>query len=253
MLFFALIAGAVEPPDDDGFSYTITVHGAPAIRQARWDAIIALKRLGWKPRDRNGGRTVFKPPRPWLGRAELDADGNLYFRYPLVRFRSANLAETEPYDPTESNPNMMRAPGGHVFPGGVTLPAGQAGLWLKPSRRILDSWYRKTRVAVEPELQTLALAKRDTAVRADLDRLVTRLDALWELGEPLVGSQPVPKERRTEVVLAHWATRADNFAGRQATVTIETWIRNNLEPSEAQRRDAEAKRPDGRALPTSSR
>ena len=161
------------------------------------------------------------------------------------------MAPTEPFDPTESNPNLVRAPGGHVGSEGVTLPAGQVGLYLKPSERILDAWYARVREAVEPELQTLAMAKRDTQVRADLDRLVDRLDALWKSGEPLSGSAPVPEDQRVDAALTHWATRADNFAGRQATVTVEKWLRNTVELTDTQRKRAEALRPDGRTLSAS--
>lgn len=253
MLLFALLAAAAPVPDDDGFSYTITVHGEPAIRQARWDAVIALKRLGWDPRQKDGGRTVFKPPRPWLGRAELDAEGNLSFRYPLVRFRSASLSPTQPMDPTESNPHLQRSPSGHMRDGGFTLPAGQAGLWIKPSHKILDGWYDRTRIAVEPQLRNLAIARRDTAIAARLDEVIAQLDALWADGTPLVGGQPVPEPERTRAVLFFWATRADSFEGQQVTRTVETWLRNNVEPTEEQRTAAEKLRQDGRRLPRPDR
>lgn len=238
---------AAEPAD--AFAYEITVYGEPLVRQARWDLVIALKRMGWEPKQRSGGHTVFKPPRPWLGRADLTADGELSFRYPLVRFKRPGLANTTPDDPTETNPNLIRDPGGHVGSEGITLPAAQARMWLLPSRRILDGWYERTRKQVEPEIRTLRVAQRDTAVKGQLEELVEDLDALWEEGEPLVGTQPVPKEKRLNAVLLHWATRAESFEGAQSTVAIETWLRNTVEVTEADCDTIQTLRQDGRACP----
>jgi len=248
---------ALPEVSSESFDYEIIVYGAPAIRQARWDLLIALKRQGWEPIDKRGGATAFKPPRRWLGRGHLDAEGNLDFGYPAVAFQKAALSD--PND-IESNPNLQRDTEGMVvqLPSGEvvsTLPAGQASLWVLPSRALLNGVYAKVREAVKPEVDRFHRVLRDTAVRAELDALPDRLDALWSDGVPLVGSTPVEGiQARRAAILRFWATRADTFEGRQVTKATESWIRNILQDSEhpvteAEREQAESQRQDGRKLP----
>lgn len=243
-----------EATEEDEFAEEITVYGENAIRQARWDLITALNRMGWDPVDKPNGRTAFKPPRRWMGRARLDAEGNLSFTYPVVRFQKISAAEPRPI---ESNPAFDRDIGGNVVEtsGGVvsTLPAGNASLWLLPSRALLDGVYAQVRQAVQPEAQQLARVQRDTAIRATVDAIPAELDALWTRGVPLTGSTPVDGEAaRRATILAYWATRADTAEGRQATLVIERWIRNTLEgdaaPTDAELALAESQRADGRKL-----
>ncbi|MEZ4317806.1 MAG: hypothetical protein R3F61_09890 [Myxococcota bacterium] len=256
---WALLLGLALAQDvpDTSFDYEIIVYGDPALRQARWDVLIALKRLGYEPKDKGGGLTVFKPPRRWMGRARLDPEGNLTFGYPAVAFQKASLSDTVDL---EANANLSRETGGFVVQkpdGGVvsTLPAGQASLWVLPSRALLDRVYAKVREQVRPELDQYARVRRDTAVQAQLDELPDRLDALWVDGVPLVGSTPVEsREARRRSALAYWATRDDSFEGRQITKATEAWIRNTIQTSDApitdaERAKAEAERQDGRTLP----
>ena len=253
------MAGAqeVEPPADD--LYEITVYGDGALRQARWDAILKMKALGWEPIEKSGGRVVFKPPRRWMGRAELDREGDLDFRYPFARLKRVKAVDTT--DPPDgSSPGFDRDPGGMVFIDGATgqrtntLPAGQASLWLLPSRRILDAAYAKVRKTVQPELQRIDTLQRDTLVRERLDALPGELDALWRDGIALDGGARLEtREERVEAVLRFWGTRADTFEGKQVTRSTEGWIQGVLydavQISETQRAEAEALRVDGRTLP----
>ncbi|MCB9674286.1 MAG: hypothetical protein H6737_04165 [Alphaproteobacteria bacterium] len=260
LLAFALAQDPASAPvsaarSEESFDYEIVVYGEPALRQARWDAIIALKRLGWEPVDKAGGWTVFKPPRRWMGRARLDPDGDLTFGYPVVAFQKAQLVESTSI---EANPNLSRDIAGNVVDVGgknvSTLPAGSAGFWVLPSRAVLDAAYARVREAVRPELDQYARIRRDTAIRAELDVLPDQLDALWNDGIPLVGSTPVESEKaRKAAVLGFWATRADTFEGRQVTKATEAWIRNTLVDAhaitDAEREKAESLRQDGRKLP----
>ena len=234
-------------PDD--FAYEITVYGKEALRQARWDVVIALKRLGWKPKYRKDGRTVFRPPRRWLGRAELDAGGQLSFGYPLVRFQQAQLADS--VMSVEQNPHLIKAPGGHHMPSDeYTLPAGQAKLWILPSRVVLDGWYGRVLDSVRPELEQLTRVQRDTAVRAQINELPHRLDALWEHGDPLHGGPVVPKKDRAQAALVFWAMLPDNFEGRQLSRATEQWITHTigvLDPESVAK--ANGLRIDGRVFP----
>lgn len=246
----------VVPAADPPFSEEITVFGESALREARWDVILALKRNGWEPVDRPDGRTAFKPPHRWMGRARLESDGRLDFTYPVVRFQRMELSGPLP---DGDNPHVDRDFGGNrmvdVDGNAVgTLPSGNAALWLLPSRALLDRAYARVREDVRPELDRYEKIRRDTAIRALVDAIPARLDALWSSGEPLVGSTPIDDlAGRRRAVLAYWATRADTEEGRQATLVIERWIRNTLvdehAPTESERGRAESERADGRRLP----
>lgn len=255
MFWLFAVGIAAEPVQD--FDYEITVYGKEAERQARWDVIIALKRLGWEPIDTSSSRTVFKPPRRWLGRAVLDADGTLDFRYRGLALKKVNLSEPVA---TDANPAFANEPGMMLTDYGEgekrtnTLPAGEAGLWLLPSRALVDRVVAKTREATRSELEQYTRIQRDTRVRAEIAAVPERLDALWEDGTPLEGAAPIESlAQRKSHVLAYWASRSDTFEGRQVTRAVEIWIGNTLQDSETpvteeERRQAESKRSDGRAL-----
>lgn len=236
-----------RPPD-----YEITVYGEGALREARWDAILALKRLGWEPIDK-GGQTVFKPPRRWMGRAVLDREGELSFRYPIAKLKRIEANET--FLPMENAPAFERDPGAFTLVDGTTgratttLPAGTAGLWLLPSRTILKSHYDRVREAVRPELDRIATLKRDTRVQATLDRLPGRLDAAWEMGQGLDGST-VPEDERVAHILGYWSRQPDDFEGQQVSRAMERWMRNTWtdEVTAAQAAEAAERRADHRTL-----
>lgn len=243
--------------DDAQPDYEITVYGESALKQARWDTILAMKRLGWDPVDKSGGRTVFKPPRKWMGRATLDREGNLSFRYPVAKLEKVSAVETS--DGMEDNGAFARDPGGNVFVDADgervnTLPSGRAGLWLLPAHRILDAAYDKVRDEVTPELEQMARIKRDTRVRETLDRLPERLDALWTDGRALDGSGTIDgRDDRVEALLLHWGRQPDDFEGEQVTRATEAWMRgvllDEVELTADQRSRAEGLRSDGRKLP----
>lgn len=229
------------------------------MRQARWDAVMKMKELGWDPVEKPGGRVVFKPPRRWMGKAVLDEDGDLDFRYPVARLQKVQAVETST-PPGNPAPAFGHDPGGLVLIDGATgertnrLPSGQASLWLLPSRRILDVAYGKVREAVQPELRQIDVVQRDTLVRARLDALPGRLDALWTDGVALEGGERVEsRDDRVTAILTFWGRRADTFEGRQVTRATEAWMESVLydavELTDEQRAAAEALRVDDRPLP----
>lgn len=238
-----------EPRPD----YEITVYGDGAVRQARWDTILALKRLGWEPIDK-GGETRFKPPRRWMGRATLTREGNLEFGYPVVKLRRVKVVETS--TSMEETPAFRRDPGSLSLVDGTTgkttntLPSGNAGLWLLPSRTILNAHYDRVKKSVQSELDALATVNRDTRVHTMLDRIPPRLDALWTDGVALDSTGTLPVDERPAHLLRYWSRQPDDFEGQQISRTVEAWMRNTLtKPLDpALVTEAEAGRTDGRSL-----
>jgi hypothetical protein len=240
-------AHAAEPADDA--DYEITVYGQGAQRQARWDAILALKKMGWEMVERNG-RTRFKPPRTWMGRAGLTDDGELVFNYPVLKFRNVSAVETSGSNEPGA---FQRQPGGMVLTDASgqtsTLPAGRAGLWLLPSRTILGAAYDRVRKQVQPELDAIARIERDTRVRKMIDRIPERLDTLWTEGRGMDGSVGLTMPQRTDAILRYWSGQPLDFEGLQIVRTTEAWMRANwLETIELTAAQQAIVRPDGRTL-----
>jgi hypothetical protein len=90
-----------------------------------------------------------------------------------------------------------------------------------------------------------------TAEAEQIERIPTRLDALWTAGVPLEGTAPLPDAAaRTQAILDFWATRTDTPEGLHMSKAVEAWLKANTPAfTEDQRKAAEAKREDARKLP----
>jgi hypothetical protein len=94
-----------------------------------------------------------------------------------------------------------------------------------PSRRRLHRHHEQALAAAGEALVHYRAVIAETALRAQLDALPARLDALWRDGSPMYGGEPIPDEAgRRAAVLELWATRADNPSGRRVAAAIEAWI-----------------------------
>jgi hypothetical protein len=231
--------GAEEPEGVE----EITVWGRLATEQA-YDAIVRqMEDLGWRVVRREDDRIVMKGPRAWMGRAELDEDGNFSWGRPLMGFTTL---PDEAWTPPADEPPDPR----------VAQPSVGAGptVWILPSRRKLDLVRTAVVDATADEVQEYREVRARTLFEEQLQALPDRLDALWTQGTPLEGGgEPLPDpDARRRAVLAYWASRADTPEGRRAAAVIETWLAETVQtsphPITAQER-ATYVRTDGRALP----
>lgn len=197
-----------EPAPAD--AYEIVVVGESAIRAARAELVRDFEGAGWRARER-GADVVFRPPKPWMGRARLGREGTLVFGRPVVAAGSTRVPETTYATDLERND--------------VTGMRAETGFWLLPSTRLLERARAEALVAVGPSLQ----AYRDTYAGSRFDeglqKLPARLDALWSEGAALGDGPPLatPGDRRA-AVLELWATRADTPEGEAVRRAVEAWL-----------------------------
>lgn len=129
------------------------------------------------------------------------------------------------------------------------------GTHIGPSRERRYARIREVLDASADEVSHYREVVQATATQDKVAELPERLDSLWTDGRPLYGSKRIRKQdERREAVLEHWATRAENMAGRLVCRTIETWLANVVlyseDPiTEGEYLEYEARRTDGRRLP----
>ena len=228
MALWALSAGAQEVPLEEpaveqehggpesgqAFDAQRTIWGEFAIRQARAEIAREMEGLGWRKRERSDRVLVFRPPKSWMGRARLTPDGTFWFGRPIIGFRAVSVPDS-PYSPTSVT--------GHAIPPGVQL---ENSLWILPSRTRLEPIHAGVRDAVSAELEQYREIVWRTAHRQALLDLQTRLDRLWELGEPLADGAALldTPEARRRAALDFWSSRTATAEGVEVCEVVEGWL-----------------------------
>lgn len=240
-------AGAPEGPTE-GFAeeeadLIIDVVSQVEVLAARDAVVRALKELGWKPRRREGDVIVFRGPEGWMGKARLYATGDIVFSTPVLAFGGAREAGGAGDD------NLSRSFDNDMQSGTVGV-----SVTPMPSPKKVRGVQEEIRAAVQPlvlEYREMISKERFSSYVGELP---SRLDALWERGEPLMGLDVVDgvAARRAEV-LSFWASRLDTPEGIVVSRIVEGWLRNVVQSSDApvtaeERAAAEARREDGRRL-----
>jgi len=234
---------AVEEPEDaelDDVDAEMTVYGRLAIDRALDAVVKKMEALGYRTK-RGDDRIVFKPPLGWMGAAILE-DGQLSFRRSLA-------GVTGPDDSV--NMELFR----RMDP--ETPPTEGYGLrlWLLPSEKKVEPLRAEVVEAVAPELSNYNAVVARTALQERLAGLPARLDAVWESGNPLAGTETLdtPTARRRHV-LEYWATRTSTPEGRLTARAVANWLDAVVQESEhpilqSERDEFEGRRSDGLTLP----
>lgn len=219
----SVLAFAAPEPEA---SEEITVWGDPAVQQAR-DAVIGeLDALGYRKLKERADRLVLINEQRWKGKVVLYDDGRLSTRRTGPAFK-----QLEPIAGTRIRP----------YPLCVISPTScvWAGAWVVSERK----WrHIEDEVSRETAVEIVALNDRmaDAALSDTLDALPDRLEALWDRGVPITGTEPLPTpEARRAALLAYWESRTDTVWGRQVQAVVEGFVRGVVQSGEHPFTDAE--------------
>lgn len=128
-----------------------------------------------------------------------------------------SVAEDE-YDPFAQ---QATGPNGQGAVGAVASVTTGFG----PSRERRYAHIRQVLDASADEVAEYRGVVQAIATQSRIGDLPEQLDALWNEGKPLYGSRRIRKmEDRRTVILEHWATRAENPAGRMVCEAIKDWL-----------------------------
>jgi len=236
----------VEAAVGDEGVYEVRVYGPDAVIEARRALIRDMEGLGWWLVDERGGDAIFRGPRGWMGRAIVSREALLEFTAPTF------LAQDGDPDAIRAGrgPSAQRALALDVahqggFPGldspsiaaatGLDSQMPQFTLGSMPSQAKLQGVRDRVVVGINPALLTYREAIQETAFQESLEALERNLDALWELGVPLVQGAPriEGQAERRAAALDYWASRSDTSHGRRTCEVVERWLVTVVAPSNA--------------------
>jgi len=220
------------------------VWGEDALRESRSEVAEAFEAQGWEHRHTRDGVMVFRPPEAWKGSARLHSDGRLDFSRPVVVPAAASASPTigpgeyRPRMPTgqmEYGADIDRETGPGASMGPYTATAQAEIQFLVPGKRKVEAAQTRVLREIYPQLARHRAVIRETAYQESLQFLPARLDAVWELGAPLVEGDPELRslEDRRAAVLDFWATRADTPEGEGVRRVVELWVREVVMTSDA--------------------
>lgn len=243
-LLLAGIAWAEEGTDvevqagvDDQGIYEVRVYGPDAVVQARKAVVREMEALGWLLVDRRDGVMIFRGPRGWMGRALINGDGSLAFTTPTALLQGGSPEAVQ----AARGPSAQRLlTVGQMSQGrfpGLDTPTDAAATGLEPDavsvtiatgpgRAKAEGVQDDVVVGIDGALDRYREAMQETAFQARLEEVSGRLDALWELGEPLEPGGPRIEDvaARRAVALDYWASRADTPEGQRVCEVVERWL-----------------------------
>ncbi|MEL6343457.1 MAG: hypothetical protein AAFV53_10000 [Myxococcota bacterium] len=196
-----------SPPDEE-----IIIYG-DRIQAARRDLHQSLLDLGYTPKRRKDGRTLYMPPwkQRWKPRVIVDDDGFAQFRSPQFVFQGVDLGlQPEPFED---------------IPGTVTNQGVRVGVrfWITSGRKLVWQQQRLSE-AMEPSLRTLRDAISDEAHAKRMQDLPGELDAIWLD----VSSTP---ERRRHALTEQLLRCADTPEGRERRDAIWVYLSEVVQTS----------------------
>lgn len=195
----------------------ITVYGEAEVIQAKKALNQQLVDLGYTPRRRQDGRTVYVHEDGWRQKLIMDDDGYVYFRQ-----RPPHI--TGPPETGLAYDDWPILPWGTciLFPA-ACMNAGS--IPRNPRLKLQDK--ERTLVASQDELVRYADALAGQALTVRLyEEVPDLLDGIWLRGEHLEKPEmelPDPASRR-KAILEFWISRTDNVYGDAVREVVEAYM-----------------------------
>lgn len=214
-------APAPAPPADAATE--IVVYGELRVEQARQQVIVTLEDLGYASsvRDR-GNYTVYRHEDPYMGEVLVHDDGWIRVKRQPLRVEGRQM-------PWAKRDTPVAWAGCLIWPW-LCLRVDGALLshrkWLGVSSRTVE--------VLDPKTRTWGDRVADLAVDRKIDTLPSVLDALWNEGVPLDGSEVrlVTWDEKKQAVLRYWVTRTDTAWGDALRRAVESWVRAVVQTSD---------------------
>lgn len=201
LLLLPILSSAQEPSDpvDD----EIVVVGDDLVEEAYEELIASFGRAGWVVHKvKDDGSIILRHRRDrWKGSFIVTRQGTVRTRRPIATDWRVSLPIPLPHPTT-----------------------------ILPSKRKLKGPRNQTLAAIQPELQGLFDAHAEANAERNWDRLMSKLEALWERGQPLDGEGFIETHaERRAVILQVWASRTETDAGRTTMQRISDWIEATIQ------------------------
>lgn len=216
-MFALLVAAALAGP---ATSEEIVVWG-DAVDQAR-DALISdLQDLGYTRIKRRGDVLQLKHADPWKGKVWLHDDGWMATSRQGVRIEAAPLGKHKA-NSAMAWLSCVGTPTRCIRVGGMVVSSAK-----------FRAQERRTVHALHPNVTEWGDRIADRRVDATLDDLPDRMQALWDTGAPLRGTEPVEGYRaRRAALLEFWDTRTENAWGQRVRRAVEGFLIGEVQHSE---------------------
>ena len=204
-------------PAEPFVSDEVIVYGEALIEAARQDVIEEAAKDGYIREIRKDDRTILRHELPWKGDVVLFDDGRLDIKRQPVRF--------EP--PTERKTAASYLWCVLLVP--CIRPAGQT-----VSKRKFEGYKRTVMARIEPEVRVWNERISDYALDKKVDGLPAKLEALWETGRALDGSDEVftTHAARRRALFDYWDSRTDTPWGHEVKDAVAAFVRGVVQGSE---------------------
>ena len=209
-----------EPERDYSYVPEIVVYGDVVVERARAEVVRELQEDGYTQIIERGDTTVYRHPESWKGEVHLHNDGWAIVKRQPVQFHPPGASTARDADPES-------------WIWCVWLPACIDTKGRTVSKRRLTGQKVRVLADVQPKVEVLAnrIADRETETR--VQDLPERLEQLWLHGTPLEDGPLLETfPERKEAIFQHWTTRADNMWGDRVRVSVEAFIRSEVQYSE---------------------
>ncbi len=211
-------AEAEGSAESDGGSTEVIVFSERLVEAARLEVVGRAAQIGYTKALRKGDRTILRHELPWKGDVVLFDDGRVEVKRQPLQFAPPFKRQTPlTWLSCIIVPLCIR-------------PNGQ----LVSQRRFIG-YERGAWAAIASDVSTWNDAMAEYGLGLKVAGLPDRLEALWEQGTPLDGTDETPlatPEARRGALLSFWDSRTDTSWGDEVRGAVEAFMRAVVQTSE---------------------